>query len=287
MSINFSFIIPHKNSFTTLSRCIESIPIGPDIEIIVVDDDSDLNFDHDDLFQKLKFQGVNIIQTDKSGGAGYARNIGINNASGKWLLFADADDYYSDSIFELLKLVRSIDSVDVVYFNAVTDSVRFKRTDRLNYFFYRYSIGDLSSLEDIKYSFFAPWNKIFLRDYIVFNSIRFQEVQAVNDARFALFSGNLSDRNIFIDIKAYIHTNNSNGISYSKKTLDQEISSLRVKICILKFLISKGIINDFYKSLFSISKLRIVYNIYGFYGMSKYIYFLFVFFISSKVKFVN
>jgi glycosyltransferase involved in cell wall biosynthesis len=39
--INYSFIIPHHNSPKLLERCLNSIPQRDDIEIIVVDDNSD------------------------------------------------------------------------------------------------------------------------------------------------------------------------------------------------------------------------------------------------------
>ena len=47
--INYSFIIPHKNIPDLLQRCLDSIPRREDIQIIVVDDNSDLDkvdFDH-------------------------------------------------------------------------------------------------------------------------------------------------------------------------------------------------------------------------------------------------
>ena len=40
-TINFSIIIPTKNIPDLLQRCLESIPQRSDIEIIVVDDNSD------------------------------------------------------------------------------------------------------------------------------------------------------------------------------------------------------------------------------------------------------
>ena len=39
--INFSFIIPHKNTPDLLQKCLDSIPRRDDVQIIVVDDNSD------------------------------------------------------------------------------------------------------------------------------------------------------------------------------------------------------------------------------------------------------
>ena len=38
---NYSFIIPHKNCPDLLQRCVDSIPERDDVQVIVVDDNSD------------------------------------------------------------------------------------------------------------------------------------------------------------------------------------------------------------------------------------------------------
>ena len=87
-TINYSFIIPHKNSVKLLNRCLDSIPQREDIEIIVVDDNSD-----EKPIVKRTVEVVYLTYKE-SNGAGKARNIGITKAKGRWLLFADCDDYY-------------------------------------------------------------------------------------------------------------------------------------------------------------------------------------------------
>ena len=47
--INYTVIIPHKNIPELLQRCLDSIPERDDIQVIVVDDNSDesrVSFDH-------------------------------------------------------------------------------------------------------------------------------------------------------------------------------------------------------------------------------------------------
>lgn len=90
MNISFSFIIPHKNCPDLLQRCVDSIPDRDDVQIIVVDDNSD-----DEKKPAIYRRDVEIVLLDAehSKGAGRARNEGLKHAKGKWLLFADADDY--------------------------------------------------------------------------------------------------------------------------------------------------------------------------------------------------
>src|SRR5690554_1026331 len=95
-SINYSVIIPHKNIPDLLERCLQSIPIREDIQVIVVDDNSD-----PDKVNFLEFPGLNrknteVYFTKEGKGAGYARNVGLTKAKGKWLIFSDADDYFNE-----------------------------------------------------------------------------------------------------------------------------------------------------------------------------------------------
>lgn len=54
IEINYSFIIPHRNVPHLLQRCIDSIPKRDDIQIIIVDDNSDPKIVNFECFPKLK-----------------------------------------------------------------------------------------------------------------------------------------------------------------------------------------------------------------------------------------
>ncbi|MFT4644255.1 MAG: glycosyltransferase involved in cell wall biosynthesis [Planctomycetota bacterium] len=184
--INYSIIIPHKNSFKSLLRLCNSISASNDIQIIIIDDCSD--FDIVNAIKNNKFNNnVEIIFCDISKGAGGARNIGLNNAKGKWLLFADADDYFTDNFENLLKKYLDSSS-DIIYFN--TDSqdengvqtYRHLRYSRLVHDFLNDSIKENS----LKYYFTPPWAKMINRDLIIKNNIKFDEVVASNDVMFSM-----------------------------------------------------------------------------------------------------
>ena len=97
--INYSIIIPHKNCPDLLNRCLGSIPLRDDIHIIIVDDNSDN--DKKPQYDRNNMEII-FLDAEHSRGAGHARNVGLNRAKGKWLLFADADDYYCEHGFEIL-----------------------------------------------------------------------------------------------------------------------------------------------------------------------------------------
>lgn len=89
-----SVIIPVYNASKYLNDCLESI-IAQDIkypfEIICVNDGSKDNSLEILESYSSKYDFIKVIDQSNSGST-LARNTGINNASGDWILFVDSDD---------------------------------------------------------------------------------------------------------------------------------------------------------------------------------------------------
>ena len=102
MKYNYSIIIPHKNIPTLLQRCLDSIPQRDDVQVIIVDDNSDPSIVDFENFPGLKRKNTIVVFDKSSKGAGHARNIGIEHSNSKWLIFADADDFFNYCIGECL-----------------------------------------------------------------------------------------------------------------------------------------------------------------------------------------
>lgn len=92
MTPHFSVIIPAYNSETTLARAIDSVLAQsyPVQEIIVVDDGST---DGTSEVAARYASKLRYIHQDNAG-VSSARNRGAQAASGDWLAFLDADDWY-------------------------------------------------------------------------------------------------------------------------------------------------------------------------------------------------
>ncbi|MEW5965707.1 MAG: glycosyltransferase family 2 protein [Pseudomonadota bacterium] len=98
MNPRFSVVIPAFNSAATLARAIESVraQTWPAHEILVVDDGST------DATAEVAagFDGVRLIRQPNSG-VSVARNAGAAAATGDWLAFLDADDWYAPDRLKL------------------------------------------------------------------------------------------------------------------------------------------------------------------------------------------
>ena len=106
MSSSFTIIIPHRDCPDLLQRCLDSIPERENVQVIVVDDNSDPSIVDFDRFPGKGRDNVKIVFTKEGKGAGYARNVGLEYATGEWIVFSDADDYfYTQGLNRLLDLV--------------------------------------------------------------------------------------------------------------------------------------------------------------------------------------
>lgn len=183
MEINYSIIIPHHNTPELLYRCLDSIPEREDIQIIVVDDNSE-----DDKKPQCNKSNLEIVYLTKieSKGAGRARNVGLAKAKGKWLLFADADDFFVDNFVDKISTYLASDN-DMILFKA--DSVDCEtlepanRNMILNSAVDSFFQGVLSSRE-VSLSTHVPWCRLIKRSIIEQHSIKFDEVIASNDTMF-------------------------------------------------------------------------------------------------------
>lgn len=189
MSIVFSIIIPHKNIPNLLLRCLKSIPEREDTEIIIVDDNSDADKVDFSRFPGYDRPNVKII-FDKSGkGAGAARNIGLKEAEGEWILFADSDDTYTVSLNKFLDKYKKSEA-EIIYFksNVIDFNSKRQKTALMNSFIDAF-INNKGSLEDIKYGAWEPWNKLIKKSVIDKHNIRFDEISSSNDKMFCLNLG--------------------------------------------------------------------------------------------------
>ena len=172
-------------------RCLQSIPVSEDIQVIVVDDNSADADTYLERYPELSRPYLEFIRTTKGGGAGYARNVGLEHAKGKWLLFADADDFYVDDMYSIICSYVDSDA-DAIYFKKKSVlsediSIITERCSHVNK-----NIDNFLSNGDewpIRAQMYVPWGKMVKRDVMVKHDIRFDEVMYADDAYCSLQIG--------------------------------------------------------------------------------------------------
>ena len=217
--IYYSFIIPHHNTPDLLKRLIDSIPQREDIEIIVVDDNSD-----EEKKANITRPDVKTFFIDKehTKGAGHARNVGIDNATGKWLLFADADDFYCPHFISILDdykdddiemLIFSIDSVN----GETLSQDKYFRVSSHRRFVLNYD-GSKEASNNLLFLAFGPWRKMLLTDYVKTYGFQFEEIPKDNDHLFSLMTSYFCKKWKVDKRSVYTLTYTEGSITFSKLT---------------------------------------------------------------------
>ena len=215
MTTLFSIIIPHKNIPDLLMRCLNSIPVSEDIQVIVVDDNSSDADTYLDRYPELSRPYLEFIRTTKGGGAGYARNVGLDHAKGKWLLFADADDLYVDDMYNIIKPFAD-SKADIIFFkekSVLSADVHknIKRVEHLNKLIDDYLETGYDKFIRLRYC--QPWGKMIRREFVETHHFRFDEIEYSNDYYFSVCIGYYAKEVEVSNQVLYIYTYRDNSLA--------------------------------------------------------------------------
>ena len=226
----YSFIIPHKDIPVLLDRCITSIPVSHEIQIIIVDDNSYLRKEVVDLQNKYKH--ATFVYLDKTRGAGYARNEGLKYADGDWIIFADADDFFCEGILNLLDS-HFYDKEDIVYFNAksvysqtLTHSPKLDKREKA---LKRYANLHRKINEYCRYLYTEPWGKMIKASIIKDKNIIFDETPVANDFFFSVCVGFYAAEIVFDPAILYVYTEREGSLSY-KVCPNEKVLKTRLEV---------------------------------------------------------
>lgn len=167
----FSIIIPNYNKEEYVRETLDSIfnQTYKNIEVIVVDDGST-----DKSIEIINEFDVKLFHTNRKR-AGGARNVGLDNATGDYILFLDSDDYFTDNTV-LEKLNNLINDEDIIFLNYTKD--KFGEVTII-----KEEKEDISvKIENTK-NLGCP-TKCFKRE--ILEGIRFPEAKRYEDINFAL-----------------------------------------------------------------------------------------------------
>lgn len=186
----FSIIIPHYNIPELLMRCLGSIPVHPDFQVIVVDDCSPDAESYQSKYPQLSRPYLEYYSTSQGGSAGRARNVALSHAHGKWLICLDADDLLTPEA-ELLLRREKDNPADILFFgyrSVLSDNLNIPAKRNL----YQKHFDHYAKTHDdrpLRYQFEAMWGKVFLRSMVEEHQIHCDETRYSNDVTFSLLCG--------------------------------------------------------------------------------------------------
>lgn len=244
-----SIIIPVFNTEEKyLRKCLDSIVeqrSSRHIEAIIVDDGSmnEIGRICDEYAEKFPIFKVIHIENQ---GVSIARNVGIKEASGEYLMFLDSDDWLDENICRNLKEYLQANTPDVLVFNyskVIDDKILESHVKLGNYSFKTSEIEELQ-LVILRYSkqfyginLITPWCKVYKTDLIRKNKIKF--IKGLARAEDMLFNLNVLEyaKEVrFYPVSGYFYS--INALSESQM-LTPQITNLSNQI--------RGYIEDFIK----------------------------------------
>lgn len=173
----FTVIVPFFNARATIERTLTSLMgKGTDVEIVCVDDGST---DGSAALVEEKFKNAVRFVRQPHGGVSRARNRGMAEAKGEYLLFCDADDEFIPGAFDGMDVTGG---EDVITFGAVVvnEDEKFRLRD--------VSPRDARYATDASEAFFREtgafpfvWNHAFKRAFIEENALCFDETFALGE----------------------------------------------------------------------------------------------------------
>lgn len=223
MNYTYSISIPHYNSSLLLKRMLKSIPERDDIQVIVVDDGS--SEEHISELTTISHKNLEIVFLEENRGGGYARNVGLQHAKGKWFISVDADDYFSDDAFEVFDkykdeniecLVFCIKCVDTDTGMPTQDAVSNQNVKKY------IKKRDKKTENLLRYYNLETWNKLVSMDFIQKYNIHYENCRINIDVLYSILIGLKVTNYKVIPDELYYFTVNANSITHKKRTVERE-----------------------------------------------------------------
>lgn len=219
--VKVSVIIPVYNVENYLKECLDSVcrQSLKDIEIICINDgstDNSLNIlkDYQKQDNRLK------IFSQNNYGPGNARNVGMDNADGEYILFIDSDDYIRDDVIEQLYNISKEYDADFTLFKLLNFDNNTGETNPIKYFdipflkkydgatFNRFDLGE----KLFNVSVTSP-GKLFKRNFI--DELRFPENIQFEDTPFIVEAIFRAEKMFFVDEYFYMRRVRQDSITRS------------------------------------------------------------------------
>lgn len=234
-----SIVMPSYNVARFIRECMESVvnQTLTDIEIICVDKYS--NDGTREILEEYASRDVRIkILNDDLGSCGYANNIGIAAASGKYIGIVETDDIIEPEMFEALYHIAENENLDYVKadFNEFTQDTNAEKIicrhqvlrQHLQRLYNQVFIA--ADYPELIWDDYCMWTGIYKKSFLVEHNVKFQESKgaAYQDHGFLWQVECQAGRVMYIDKTFYNYRKNNEFCSMNNpKALQMDLIELK------------------------------------------------------------
>jgi glycosyltransferase involved in cell wall biosynthesis len=259
---SFSIIVPVYNVATFVEQCIRSlynqdIP-STDYEVIIVDDCSTDNSKDIVLELQLEYQNLKLKSLSENSKVGSARNVGLHNASGKYIWFVDSDDFVQPNILKLFYEELEKDNLEILHFDY---KVFNEKDEKLYPYRVNYELATCSGTE----FFFdsnelwwqkgvEAWRNVYRRSFLLENNFLFAERVMYEDVDYSFMIFAKAQRVKHINLSPYFYRDNSSSITKSS------ITPIHIKYWILLAIRCHSLREDFVRRKQADKRYEVIIN---------------------------
>ena len=222
----FSIILPIYNVENYILECLESIKnqTFTDFEVLCIDDcgtDASIDIVKDFIKTDCRFKLIHHTQNE---GLSQARNTGIDNANGKYIVFVDSDDWVEDSLLEKVYKAYKTTSASSVWYNA---NRYFEDTKRKSIMYDK----TFSNNQDTMF-YFNPnnlhrfydyaWNKSYKRSVLKELNLKFPKGLLFEDGPFYIKAFTRISHAYYLNEPLYNYRIRENSITSNEKYSDKK-----------------------------------------------------------------
>ena len=218
-----SIIVPAYNVENYIERCLNSLvnQTFKDIEIITINDGStDKSLE---LLNKYAKEDIRVSVIDLGDeGVSYCRNLGVEKANGKYIMFVDSDDWIDSNMIEAMYKKAEENKLDLVmcsYIREFKDHSKEKRfnlpeeiiykEDKVKNELLRKLVGPVKEEllnPEMLDALGTVWGKLYRADILKENKLKFvdlSEIGSAEDTLFNIFTFNYLKKVMFLNKPMY------------------------------------------------------------------------------------
>lgn len=248
-----SIVVPVYNTEKYLKRCMDALLSQTldkkKLEILIVNDGSTDSSPKIIESYRSKFPEVIKVYNKANGGQASARNLGIQKATGKYVGFADSDDFVDATLFEKLCNKAMAEDADLTecHYHSMLEQ---ETTDENGLPTYKEigTRGTIKAHEDVRELFInpqvSPWNKLYKRELLTDNKITFPEGMIYEDTAFYIKTLPFVKKHAYVDEKLVYYCVRKNSTMTSN--LGGRVGDIfKVFDDIIEFFLRKGLFGKY------------------------------------------
>lgn len=218
-----SVITPMFNSFDLIKKNIGILEKMNSIEfeLIIIDDCStDNSYEKAINYERISNLDIKILRNEKNEGPGASRNRGIELATGDYITFIDSDDYISEEFESEIMSAMNL-NIDCIIFDYILVNSKGMKIGLGKSMDINLQRGFIDKNTAFVYTFGTTWGKLYKKDIISTNNIKFASLFRNEDMPFTKKAILFSNSIYYLKRELYMYSQSETSLMHTSKLNDE------------------------------------------------------------------